>query len=240
MALFLYLAIALGALMIDAILELSFITSMVAWLHQTASGTFTVNYNDSTFELYGMPKHFLVDQGHTSNGAAGTAIVLIGFGGIVTLFFRNRPHILGQKFTSFIYYLWLTILVLGLMLTIGALGYVFAVTNAHRGQSIDVKVASTTGNHKYPLDTWTPQNWFPAMLDLDLANQSQRNDIAAHLRIMRGWQYNLIPMFLLQLTTTVLAFLEFFERRRTGPSHVAYGAVERSSGEQKMVSTPPA
>ncbi|PTB38290.1 uncharacterized protein TrAFT101_011609 [Trichoderma asperellum] len=238
MAVSLPLAVALGALMIDAILELSFITSMVAWLHNTASGTFTVNFNESTFELYGEPKHFLVNQGHTSNGAAGTAIVLIGFGGIVTLFLRSRPHILGQKFTSFIYGLWLTILVLGLMLTIAALGYVFAVTNAHKGQTIDVKVASTTGNHKYPLDTWTPQNWFPAVLKLDLANESQRNDIASHLRIMRGWQYNLIPMFLIQLTTTVLAFLEFLERRRSGPSHVAYGAVERSSAEQKMVATP--
>ncbi|RFU81366.1 hypothetical protein TARUN_815 [Trichoderma arundinaceum] len=238
MAVSLPLVIALGALMIDAVLELAFITSMVAWLHNTASGTFAVNFNGSTFDLYGEPKHFLVDQGHSSNGAAGTAIVLIGFGGILTLFLRSRPNILGQKFTSFLYGAWLVILVLGLMLTIGSLGYVFSVTNAHKGQKIDVQVASTTGNHLYALDTWTPQNWFAAMLELDLADDSQRNDIAAHLRIMRGWQYNLIPLFLVQLTTTILAILEYLEIRKARPSTADYGSVERHSGEQKLAATP--
>ncbi|UKZ79175.1 hypothetical protein TrVFT333_006925 [Trichoderma virens FT-333] len=240
MTLFTALAIALGVLMVDAVLELAFITSMVAWLHNTASGTFAVKFNGSTFDLYGEPKHFLVDQGHSSNGAAGTAIVLIGFGGILTLWLRSRPNILGAKLTSFFYGAWLVILVLGLMLTIGSLGYVFSVTNAHRGQTIDINVASTTGNHKYALDSWTPQNWFPAMLKLDLADDSQRNDIVKHLRIMRGWQYNLIPLFLIQLTTTVLAGLEFLERRKMRPTAGDYGSVERSSGEQKFAAPPSA
>jgi hypothetical protein len=231
MSLFLPLAIALGVLMVDGVLELAFITSMVAWLHETATGTFTVKFNDSTFELYGEPKHFLVDQGHSSNGAAGTAIILIGFGGTLALWLRNRPNILGQKLTSFFYGAWLVLVGLALMLTLASLAYVFAVTNAHKGQTIDVQVASTTGNHKYALDTWTPQNWFPAVLKLDLANESQRNDIASHLRIMQGWQYNLIPMFLIQLTTTVLAFLEFLERRKSRPSTAQYGSVKRNSAE---------
>ncbi|KAM6477658.1 hypothetical protein HDV62DRAFT_372708 [Trichoderma sp. SZMC 28011] len=237
MALFTYLVVALGVLLIDAVLELAFITSMVAWLHNTASGTFAVNFNGSTFDLYGIPKHFLVDQGHSSNGAAGTAIVLICIGGSLVLFLRSRPNIIGAKATSFFYGAWLVIMVLGLMLTIGSLGYVFSVTNAHKGQTIDLDAASKTGNHKYALDTWTPQNWFPAMLKLDLADSSQRNDIANHLRIMRGWQYNLIPLFLVQLTTTVLAILEFLERRKTRPSAGEYDSVKRTSGEQKIVAT---
>ncbi|KAL7946735.1 hypothetical protein V8C42DRAFT_318671 [Trichoderma barbatum] len=238
MALFPLLAIALGVLMIDAVLELAFITSMVAWLHNTASGTYAVNFNGSTFDLHGEPKHFLVDQGHSSNGAAGTAIVLIGFGGIVTLWLRSRPSILGQKFTTYLYVQWLVILVLGTMLTVGSLGYVFSVTNAHKGQTINLEVASTTGNQKYALDSWTPQNWFPAMLELDLADEGQRNDIVKHLRVMRGWQYNLIPLFLVQLTTTVIAILEFLEWRKTRPATGDYGSVERSSGEQKINATP--
>ncbi|TFB06252.1 hypothetical protein CCMA1212_001562 [Trichoderma ghanense] len=238
MELFTALCIALGVLMVDAVLELAFITSMVAWLHNTASGTFAVNFNGSTFNLYGEPKHFLVDQGHSSNGAAGTAIVLIGFGGIVALLLRGRPSILGPRFTSLLYGTWLVILVLGLMLTVGSLGYVFSVTNAHKGQAIDVSVASTTGNHKYPVDTWTPQNWFAAMLKLDLADDGQRSDIENHLRVMRGWQYNLIPLFLIQLTTTVLAGLEYLERRKHRPSAGEYGSVDPNSGEQKFVATP--
>lgn len=237
MAVFRALAIALGVLMVDGVLELAFITSMVAWLHNTASGTFAVNFNGSTFDLYGAPKHFLVDQGHSSNGAAGTAIILVGFGGILTLWLRSRPNILGQKLTSFFYGAWLVLIVLGLMLTLASLAYVFSVTNAHKGQTIDLDIASKTGNHKYAVDTWTPQNWFTAMLKLDLANDSQRNDIATHLRIMRGWQYNLIPLFLIQLTTTVLAGLEFLERRKARPSVGDYGSVERSSGEQKFATT---
>ncbi|KAL7935570.1 hypothetical protein V8C35DRAFT_297698 [Trichoderma chlorosporum] len=237
MTLFTALAIALGVLMIDGLLELAFVTSMVAWLHNTATGTFAVKFNGSTFGLYGEPKHFLVDQGHTSNGAAGTALILVGFGGILVLWLRNRPNILGPKVTSFFYGAWLVILALALMLTIGALGYVFTVTNAHKGQTIDLDAASKTGNHKYALDTWTPQNWFTAVLKLDLANESQRNDIANHLRVMRGWQYNLIPLFLVQLTTTVLAYLEFLERRKMRPSAGNYGSVNRSSGEQKFVAT---
>ncbi|KAH6603542.1 hypothetical protein Trco_008317 [Trichoderma cornu-damae] len=238
MAVSLALAIALGALMVDAVVELAFIVSMVAWLHNTASGTFAVNYNGSTFDLYGEPKHLLVDQGHSSNGAAGTAIVLIGFGGILTLWLRSRPNIIGQRFTSLLYGTWLVVLVLGLMLTLGSLAYVFSVTNAHKGQTIDLDVASTTGNHKYAVDTWTPQSWFTAVLELDLADASQRNDIATHLRIMRGWQYNLIPLFLIQLTTTILAGLEFRERRTTRPSTADYGSVERHSGEQKPLASP--
>ncbi|KAL6859219.1 hypothetical protein J3F83DRAFT_717542 [Trichoderma novae-zelandiae] len=238
MAVFPALCIALGVLMVDAVLELAFITSTVAWLHSTASGTFAVHFDGSTFDLYGEPKHFLVDQGHSSNGAAGTAVVLIGFGGIVTLWLRSRPSVLGPRFTSFLYGAWLVILALGLVLTIASLGYVFSVTNAHKGQTIDVNVASTTGNHKYAVDTWTPQNWFAAMLKLDLADASQRSDVETHLRIMRGWQYNLIPLFLIQLATTVLAGLEYLERRKTRPSAGEYGSVERSSGEQKFVATP--
>lgn len=237
MAYSLALAVALGALMVDAILELAFITSMVAWLHDTASGTFTVNFDGSTFELYGTPKHFLVDQGHSSNGAAGTAIVLIGFGAMLILWLQTRPNILGKKFTSFLYGAWLVILFLGLLLTIASLAYVFSVTNAHKGQTIDVKVASTTGNHKYALDTWTPQNWFPAVLKLDLANESQRNDIESHLRVMRGWQYNLIPLFLIQLTTTIIAGLDFLERRKTRPSTAEYSGVEPNNVKQTFTAT---
>ncbi|KAL7791848.1 hypothetical protein V8C37DRAFT_381532 [Trichoderma ceciliae] len=245
MAVSLLLAIAIGALMVDAVLEMAFITSMVAWLHNTASGTFTVSFNNSTFDLFGAPKNFSVDQGHSSNGAAGTALILIGFGGILTLWLRSRPGILGLKLTSFIYGAWLVLLGLGLMFTLASLAYVFSVTNAHNGQTIDLKIASTTGNHKYAVDTWTPQNWFAAVLKLDLASDSQRNDIASHLRIMRGWQYNLIPLFLIQLTTTVLAGLEFLERRKAQstpaaarPSSADYGNMERKNGEKSSLASP--
>ncbi|CAM1507778.1 Fc.00g046260.m01.CDS01 [Cosmosporella sp. VM-42] len=215
------LPIAIGALMIVSILELSFITAMVGWLHDTASGTFVVRFNGSIFDLAGEPKNLLVDQGHTSNGAAGTALVLVGLGGIVVLWLRNRPNFRHSRLSVVVYYIWLVINVMSLLLVLGALAYVFAVTNAHRGQNIDAALASRLKGQKYPIDTWTPQNWFSAMLKLDLADDSVRNDISKHLRLMRGWQYNLIPFFLVHLAETGLALFDALQMRRAG----AYASV---------------
>lgn len=236
--LFLALSIAMGMLLVDAVIELAFITSMVTWLHHTASGTrYIINFNGSTFELYGKPENLLLNQGHTSNAAAGTAIVVVCLGGALILWLRSRPKILGQKFTSFLYGAWLTIVILSFMLTLAALIYVFSVTNAHEGQTIYLQIALINGNQKYPVDTWTPQNWYSAMLNLDLADESQRSNVALNLRLMRGWQYNLIAMFVIQLAVTVLAVLEFLERRKTRPSSAKYSGVARNSGEQKFVTT---
>jgi hypothetical protein len=205
---------AIGVLMVDAIIELSFISSMVAWLHRTASGTFTMvseNLNDGTYKLKGEPLHMLVDQGHTSNGAAGTAFVLIGLGGILSLLLRNRASVFGRG----LYYAWVVVNVLALMLTVGALGYVFSVTNSHKGQVIDTAVAQALGGtSKYPLDSWTPQNWFSALLKLEFAEEGVRKDVVSHYRVMLGWQYNLIPLFLIQLAETVLAVLDCLRWRK--------------------------
>jgi hypothetical protein len=199
--------------MVVSIIELSFISSMVAWLHATASGTFPITgaSGSSPFPFKGEPLNLLVDQGHTSNGAAGTAFVLIGLGGIIALSLRDRAGKAGHA----LYYLWLVTNILALMLTVGALGYVFSVTNAHKGQTIDVGVAETLkGVAKYPLDSWTPQNWFAALLELDIADEGVRRDIVSHLRVMRGWQYNLIPFFLVQLVETVLAVMDGLRWRK--------------------------
>lgn len=220
---------AIGVLMVDSIIELSFISSMVAWLHKTASGSFPVVAGDgSTFDLRGEPLHLLVDQGHTGNGAAGTAFVLVGVGGIVALWLRNRAGRFGRA----LYYFWLVCNVLALMLTIGALGYVFSVTSRHRRQTIDLGLAETLRGTKYPLNEWTPQNWFAAFLDLDIADDSVRRDIASHYRVMRGWQYNLIPLFLVQLVETVLAVLDGLTWRR----EVRYAGVAQGQGQEKVSS----
>jgi len=211
---FVALKVALGLLMVDAVLELAFISSMVAWLHTTASGTFTIARGSSTFELAGEPLNLMTDQGHTSNGAAGTAFVLVGCGGILALFLRGRPGFRGSVFGKLVYYAWVAANVPALLLTLGALIYVFVVTGAHAGQEIDVDAAAALGGARYPLDTWTPQNWFSAVLRLDIADPSVRGDIQSRYRVMLGWQYNLIPLFVVQLAETVLAVLDFLRRRR--------------------------
>ncbi|KAI1763891.1 hypothetical protein GGR53DRAFT_495914 [Hypoxylon sp. FL1150] len=206
---------AVGLLMVESIIELSFVSSMVAWLHRRASQGFTVHYSGSTYLLAGEPLNLMVDQGHTSNGAAGTAFVIIGLGGILGLWLRSWSRNKSGGAATFgrsIYYLWLSFNIPAFLLTTGALAYVFAVTNAHEGQTIDAALAAGLNGHKYPLGYWTPQNWFSAVLGLDLVDA--RDDIQSHLSVMRGWQYNLIPMFIVQLGETVLALWEFFDMRR--------------------------
>ncbi|KAI0177192.1 hypothetical protein BJ166DRAFT_17542 [Pestalotiopsis sp. NC0098] len=211
----LLLKLAVGLLMVISIIELSFVSSMVGWLHRTASKGFHFIYDGSTYPLAGTPLNFLVNQGHTSNGAAGTAFILIGLGGILALWIRSRTPYRKRSFARYIYYLWLALQVPALLLTVGALGYVFSVTNAREGQAIDQALAANLGGSPYPQGSWAPQNWFAAVSKLDLAG-GQRGDVLSHLRVMRGWQYNLIPFFLIQLAETILAFLDFAKWRRSG------------------------
>lgn len=222
------LVIALGVVIVDSAIELAFVSSMVAWLHRTASGTFSVTFDNSTFELLGEPRHLLVDQGHSSNGSAGTGLIVVGLGGLLALWLRGRSRTRSNKTGIFFYYTWLVFTVLALVFTLATLAYVFTVTNAHRGQTIDVKLASGLVDTRYPLQEWTPQNWFNAVLELDLSDDGVRSDIASHLRVMRGWQFNLIPMFLIQLVTTVLAVLDALKWRR-----------ERSQRSQQTNEKPP-
>ncbi|KAI6825795.1 hypothetical protein KC332_g643 [Hortaea werneckii] len=212
------LSVALAILMLAAGLELASISSMVYWLHYRAGKEFAIAYQDSTFSLHGKPENLLVDQGHTSNGAAGTAFVLVSFLGFVALALRNRRY--PGTFSRFLYSFWLAMTVLSALLSIAALVYTFVITYQHDGQSIDVSQASTLGNrpypdyHAYPLESWTPENWFAAVRRLDLANQSERSDIELHLVVMKVWKWNLIPLTMLGVTVVGLAFAEKSVRER--------------------------
>ncbi|KPM41383.1 hypothetical protein AK830_g5216 [Neonectria ditissima] len=204
---------ALALLMVVSIIELSFISAMVGWLHGTASGTFSFALDGSTFKLNGHPQKMLVDQGHTSNGAAGTAFILVGLGGFLVLWLRSRPN--PSRFSNVLYHVWLVVNVLSLLLVLTALIYVFVLTNKHKGQTINAAVASKLNARKYPLESWTPQNWFSAVLKLDLVKSSVRSNIASQLRIMRGWQYNLIPFFIIHLAETAIALWDAKTTRKT-------------------------
>lgn len=239
----LILWVAMGLLMIDSIIELSFISSMVSWLHRRAGGSFDIIYNGSTFSLHGKPLNLLLNQGHTSNGAAGTAFVLIGIGGILALLLRARAHqrpgTALSKFGLVFYHAWLVFTLLSALLTLAALVYVFVVTNDHTGQGINLQLASTLHNEPYPnyvaypLGAWTPENWFDAVLNLNLASTTDRSDIHNHLVIMRSWRWNLIPMLILGLCVMVLAFTDAFVMRRVARQRKQYGGYDQS----KRIST---
>ncbi|KAK4631265.1 hypothetical protein CLAFUW4_03599 [Fulvia fulva] len=217
------LNVAIGILMVGSIIELSFISSMVGWLHRRAGRDFDINYNGSTFPLHGKPLGLLVDQGHTSNGAAGTAFVLIGMGGILALWLRSRAtrtSSILSRIGMFWYYFWLAMTVPSILLTLAALIYTLVLTNNHDGQIIDIAIAATLDNRPYPnyvaypLDEWTPENWFGAVLQLPLTHNSDAGTIREHLRVMRGWRWNLIPMFIIGLAVCLIGMAEAWSRRR--------------------------
>lgn len=76
--------------MVDGLIEVGFVGSMVGFLHDRAGKFFTIDAPNGTFDLHGKPVGLLGDQGHTSNGAAGTAVVLVGILGLLTIFFERR------------------------------------------------------------------------------------------------------------------------------------------------------
>ncbi|KAK4543317.1 hypothetical protein LTR36_005676 [Oleoguttula mirabilis] len=206
---------AMAVLMVDAALEMATISSMVYWLHYRAGKAFEIDYNLGSFSLHGKPVGLLTNQGHTSNGAAGTAFVAVGLGGILALWSRSRgKH--GKRF----YHFWLVMTVLSMLLSLAALIYTFLLTNNHAGQTINIALASGLHNEpypnyvSYPLDLWTPENWLDAVSQLDIARSSDRNDIKSHLDVMKLWRWNLIPLFILGMIVCGLAVMDAFGRRK--------------------------
>ncbi|KAI1436565.1 hypothetical protein GGR50DRAFT_229767 [Xylaria sp. CBS 124048] len=207
-------SLALGAFMllltIDSIIQMCFASSIVAWIEHTVRiQIFRFRVDGSKYHLSGLPRHFILGQIYTTNGAAGTAIVVV-VAGILALWLRRRSqHSTGKLATSsrIFYYCWLSLNLPALLLTSVALGYAVAIAKAQAGQTIDVPLAVRLNGSTYSQGTWTPQSWFSAVMGLDLTRD--REDLKQHLHIIQWWQYNLILMFVLHVGHTMLAFRDY-------------------------------
>lgn len=226
--------------MIVSAIELAFISSTVAYLAKAGKRTYPVSYNGEIVQVPGLPATLSVNQGHTGNGAAGTGLIVIGWCGTLALLLRGRPvyhkRSVGGLFARTWYRLWLLLNVPALLLTLGALAYVFAVTNQHRGQTIDLSVVqglSAGDGTSYPLREWTPQGWFDALRQLDLVSSSDRSGLETIYKVARGWQFNLIPFFLIQLVETVLALHGAHVRRREERRGAVAGMEKDNTGYEQ-------
>ncbi|KAK5214775.1 hypothetical protein LTR72_012102 [Exophiala xenobiotica] len=207
--------IILPILIVDGLLEVGMIGEMVGFLHDRAGKFFTINASSDPFDIHGKPKNLLVDQGHTSNGAAGTAVILIGLGGFMTLWLEKR-----RACHSAIFIFWVVMTWLSATLTLSALIYVNVVVAQTDNQSIELSVAEAHPDpQRYPLDKWTPDNWFKALLALPLAHDGDRGTLRYHLRLISG-RWNLIPLFVVGAAVALLATSELVRERRwtTGES----------------------
>jgi hypothetical protein len=93
------LYVFLALLVIDSIIELGLIVTTVSYDHRDRP--MNVEGPDGTpVILKGKPLGLWVDQGHTSNGAAGTNIVLVGIIGFLLLTLRRPLQRAVRKFGS--------------------------------------------------------------------------------------------------------------------------------------------
>jgi hypothetical protein len=80
-------------LSVDAAVSLGLVSTMVAFLHTYGRGPFAVAPpSGSPFYLAGEPARLVTNQGHVANGAGGTALVLVGGGGIAALWLERRAR----------------------------------------------------------------------------------------------------------------------------------------------------
>jgi hypothetical protein len=211
----LHLAIALVFLTIDSALELSFISATVGYFHRSGANQYPFKGADgSTILINAKPKGFLVNEGHTSNGAAGTALVIVSIGGWIVLWWMRRREKSNETPRPSRIFLGYTIwTILSFCLTTAALAYTFAVTNQTKGQSIDTTVAAQFQGHAYPLQNWSPENWEKALLALPLTSNKDRDYLNHWLHVIQGWKWNLIPLFLIGLVVMVLSIRVYLEQR---------------------------
>ncbi|KAK4157466.1 hypothetical protein C8A00DRAFT_29615 [Chaetomidium leptoderma] len=220
-------------LAIDGAITLGLVSSMVAFLHSSGRGPFPVAPpGGSPFLLTGEPANLVVNQGHTTNAAGGTALILVGFGGIIALWLERRERKKWDR-TSPAFYAWAVIVLLSWLLTLVALIYTFVETSMTGGQVIDLGVAEANPPPaKYPNDRWTPENWYAAVLGLPLASDNLRRLIGGKLAAMRAWRWNLIALFILGFVLLLLVVLELWRLRRRNTQRVSMVEVLSDPSEE--------
>ena len=250
------------------LLEIGLIGSTVFYLHRAHGDVpFDVLATSSTpqFGLCPKPAHLLVDQGHMSNGAAGTAIFLVCIPGFLFLnserHVRTRSHnaldhfqdvnnlgrrahtwtlrsVFGNRGT--LYRTWVFMTVVSFLLTLTALIFTFIVTqqsastrsqiNLHTAAALDV----TGKPQPYPDKSWTPENWYKAVIALPFVDDSQKADIKSKVMVMSIWRWNLIPMLFLSLVTASLAILSYRNEERAG-AHVRKKEADGEKGTAESI-----
>lgn len=226
---------------------------MVGYLHQCHNDVpFQIASTASTpqFGLFPKPAKLLVNQGHTSNGAAGTALILVSVLGALVLWgetrgrrrsgsvythVRTTSDLHGNTHTmksrtlptnwGWLYPTWVGFTVVSVLLTLAALIYTFVVTHttdsAHSAIELGTAAAAsrrTAHGHvaPYPGGSWTPENWYKAVLGLEFVDEGQKGDIRTHVHLMEGWRWNLIPLLVLGCAVMGVAMHGYLMRRRGG------------------------
>ena len=212
---------------------------MVGYLHRSGANEYPFNYQGSiaAYTIHSKPVGLLLNEGHTANGAAGSGIIFSLAGlGLAWSVRRGRRRDNGGKASTLLFSFAILMSVYFIFVT-AALAYVFWLTRSTSGQAIDKALAASLNGAgpaaAYPLDQWTPENWFKAMLDLPLSDPTDISYVRGWLRVIEGWKWNLIPMMLVSCVVAVVSWGSVREDRRIasgGGKGYAYGAVGGKEG----------
>ncbi|KAI0197794.1 hypothetical protein F4808DRAFT_463333 [Astrocystis sublimbata] len=205
------LKVCIGLMVIDAIIELAFVSISMRWMRSKAGPLFWhFMASGSKHRLSALPRHLITEHLHTMNAAAGTAFVHIGLMGFMALVLRDWAQYRPGKHAKYcrrFYYFWLVSHLPALLLTFATMIYVFAITIGRASEKIDVQAAVKLDGKPYDLNRWTPDGWLTAVLEMNVIKGSE--EIEAQLKFMKTWLWNLPTVFLLQSGVTMLALLDY-------------------------------
>jgi hypothetical protein len=127
------------------------------------------------------------------------------------------------------------LLLLSTLLSLAALIYTFVVTNQTKHQTISSSIAQTGA--KYPSDNWTPENWYKALLNVPLDDDSLISTFKTHIRLMEAWRWMLIPLFIVDvLALGVVASAVLKQRKKFRyDSQLSYKVVNSRSRNSPAV-----
>ncbi|QKX61668.1 uncharacterized protein TRUGW13939_08820, partial [Talaromyces rugulosus] len=183
-------------LLIFATIQLALVSRMVAFLHiqKTQVKTYQALGSDSPlgFKIHVLPEKLSLNQGHTTNGAAGYGLVLSIALLAFTFSFRDDRDHTKKLLTMTILLALLSFFILSAFI------YVFAVTYLTSNNRINTIYAQSIDGAPYPIDSWTPETWYKALLLLPLTNV----DLTGAYQEMAVWRWWIIPY----LIVSMLAF----------------------------------
>lgn len=220
------------------------LSSMVAWLldqkHNVHS--YRVNWPGNPVQLNVEPKNLWADQGHESNGL-GVYGFFLGVFGMVTAWRMSKAGQVWQMDRSHLsehgtddyqqarksVNALAILLLLGTMFSLSAFIFAFVVTYQTSGRHIREPVALNSVGINYSYQTWTPETWFKAVLELPLADGAKHAEIKSQVRGMVAWRWILLPLFLMYMVALYIAAVAWLRQRR----HVT----ERTSSAQSVEKT---
>lgn len=107
------------------------------------------------------------------------------------------------------------LLILSTLLTLSAFIYTFVVTYQTWDQTISIPIAiQQAPSQPYPLDSWTPETWYRAVLRLSIVDSSVAHSLRFHNREMAAWRWWILPYLLVNAFALACTVVHTLKERK--------------------------